>query len=150
MGRVDGHLPHRPEWTYELDDVWQFGLEQDRAELDARIEQRVDDMWSRGLVDEVRRLLDEGLREGFTAIRAIGYRQVVDHLDGLIDEDEAKRLVKKATRRFVRKQLGWYRRDPRIRWLEAGSPNNARTILAAVGLDATAGPGGESCAGSRS
>ena len=133
-----GHVASLPEWTYELRNVWQFGLQQDRAELDRRVNERVEAMWESGLVDEVRRLLDVGLREGVTARRAIGYRQVIDLLDGLTTAEEAKELVKKATRRFVRKQLGWYRRDPRIQWLQAGEPSNPTVILSRVGLPPTA------------
>jgi len=144
-----GHVPSLPEWTYALDDVHQFGLEMDRSMLNRRIEDRVDEMWLSGLVDEVRSLLGRGLRDGVTAIRAIGYRQVVDFLDGRTTEDEARALVKRATRRFVRKQLGWYRRDPRITWLPAAAPDNAQTILTALESDAQT-RGGGSCAGSRS
>lgn len=128
------HRPHIPEWTYALPAVHQFGLDLDRAELDARIEQRVEQMWADGLVDEVRGLLDHGLRDGVTASRAIGYRQVVAHLDGLATEDETKAAVKNATRRFFRKQLGWYRRDPRITWLDANAPDNVASVLVAVQL----------------
>ena len=109
-----GHRPTLPAWTYELDDVRQFGLWLERDVLDARIDQRVDQMWADGLVDEVRGLLDRGLRDGVTAIRAIGYRQVVTFLDGDCTEEEARDAVKRATRSFFRKQLSWYRRDPRI------------------------------------
>lgn len=138
-----GHVPVLPEWTYELPGVHQFGLELDRAVLDARVNQRVDEMWSDGLVEEVHSLLGRGLRDGVTAVRAIGYRQVVDHLDGLTTAAEARELVKKATRRFVRKQLGWYRRDPRITWLPAGERGNVEAIIAAVDWEPTA-VGGES------
>lgn len=138
-----GHQPSLPEWTYQLVDVHQFGLTQDRAILDERIDQRVERMWEQGLVDEVKGLLEVGLRDGVTAVRAIGYRQVVEFLDGISTEDEAKEKVKKATRRFVRKQLGWYRRDPRIHWLEAGRPHNAADILARVGLGPNDASGGE-------
>lgn len=127
-----GHRPDIPAWTYELKEVHQFGLDLDRAELDARIEARVERMWDDGFVDEVRRLLDRGLREGTTAVRAIGYRQVIDLLDGVVTDEEARQLVKKKTRRFFRKQLGWYRRDPRIEWLRADDPTNVATILAKV------------------
>lgn len=130
-----GHRPHLPEWTYEIGNVHQFGLHMERALLDQRINARVDQMWEDGLVDEVRRLLARGLRNGRTAIRAIGYRQVVDMLDGTVTEAEAKAAIQKATRRFFRKQLGWYRRDPRIQWIEAGDSNNVATILRAVGLE---------------
>lgn len=130
-----GHTASLPEWTYALDDVHQFGLTLEREELDRRIDARVEQMWADGLVDEVRALLPRGLRDGRTAVRAIGYRQVVAMLDGEIDEAEAKLQVQRATRRFFRKQLGWYRRDERIRWLPAGDPDNVTTILDAVGLE---------------
>lgn len=123
-----GHQATLPKWTYALEGVHQFGLTMDRAELDARIDARVDGMWEAGLVDEVRSLLEQGLREGRTAVRAIGYRQVVQMIDGELSEEEAKQAVKRATRRFFRKQLGWYRRDPRIRWLPAGDELNIATI----------------------
>lgn len=127
-----GHAPKLPEWTYELEGVVQFGLDMDRAILDERVNSRVDQMFDDGLVSEVEGLLAQGLREGVTAIRGIGYRQVVDHLDGLTTPDEARALIKKATRRFVRKQLGWYRRDPRIRWLRADDERNPQRILDAL------------------
>ncbi len=107
-----------PRWQYRLDDVHQFGLSLDRVELDRRIELRVLQMWTDGLVDEVRQLAAHGLREGITASRAIGYRQVLAFLDGTLSEDEARRAVAAATRRFSRKQASWFRRDPRIEWLE--------------------------------
>ncbi|MDO5676638.1 MAG: tRNA (adenosine(37)-N6)-dimethylallyltransferase MiaA [Propionibacteriaceae bacterium] len=125
-----GHAPVIPEWTYELEGVHQFGLTLERAELDRRIDLRVEQMWQQGLVDEVRQLLDRGLRDGVTAIRAIGYRQVVAFLDGELTEDEAKAEVQRATRRFFRRQLSWYRRDPRIVWLNAQRTSPVAEILA--------------------
>ncbi|RRD49085.1 tRNA (adenosine(37)-N6)-dimethylallyltransferase MiaA [Arachnia propionica] len=129
-----GHQAVLPEWTYELDGVHQFGLTLERTELDRRIDARVDAMFEAGLVAEVHSLLDRGLAEGRTASMAIGYRQVIEHLHGLRTEAEARDEVKRATRRFFRKQLGWYRRDPRITWLTAGDPDNVERILRAVGL----------------
>ncbi|MGO4955669.1 tRNA (adenosine(37)-N6)-dimethylallyltransferase MiaA [Luteococcus sp. Sow4_B9] len=124
--------PQLPEWTYALDGVLQFGLELERGEMDRRIDHRVDQMWRDGLVDEVRGLLGEGLREGLTASRALGYRQVVQFLDGEISEDEAMARTKSGTRRFARKQLAWFRRDPRVTWLSAGAEGNVDAIVAAV------------------
>ena len=124
-----GHQAVLPEWTYELDGVHQFGLELDRAELDSRIDARVEEMWRRGIVAEVENLIPRGLREGRTASRAIGYRQVLAFLDGQCSEEDAKADVKRATRRFFRKQLGWYRRDPRIVWLPAGDSGNPARIM---------------------
>lgn len=137
MELTGGHAPALPEWTYELENVHQFGLDQERALLDARINERVDAMWAGGLVDEVHALLEDGLRDGVTAIRAIGYRQVVDFLDGHSTQEEAMELTRRATRRFFRKQLGWYRRDPRITWLDAGSGTNVSTIRASIEWAAT-------------
>jgi tRNA dimethylallyltransferase len=77
-------------------------------------------MVDRGLVEEVRRLESVGLREGVTASRALGYAQVLDALDGRITMDSAALVTARATRRFVRRQRSWFRRDPRIHWLAAG------------------------------
>lgn len=133
MELTGGHAPNLPEWRYELHNVHQFGLDQDRAVLDARINDRVESMWREGLVEEVQQLLVAGLREGVTAIRAIGYRQAVDFLDGGCSQDEAKEQTKRLTRRFFRKQLGWYRRDPRITWLDAGATGNVERIISSIG-----------------
>ena len=105
-----------PEWTYALDNVVQIGLDIDRTEMDRRIAARVQKMWDQGFVEEVRGLLQHGLRESPTASRAIGYRQIIDHLDGKTTEEEAKELTIIKTRQFSRKQLSWWRRDPRVRW----------------------------------
>lgn len=112
--------PTLPTWTYALENVRTIGLELERDVMDARINERVDQMWRDGLVEEVQSLLPRGLREGRTASRAIGYRQVLDALDGRCSLDQAREDVKIATRRFARKQLGWYRRDHRIEWRPAG------------------------------
>jgi len=86
--------------------------------LDVRIEARVDGMWAAGLVDEVQRLAQLGLREGITARRAVGYAEVLRFLDGEIDEAEARELVKRNTRRLARKQDRWFRPDPRVVWVD--------------------------------
>lgn len=127
-----GHTPVLPQWTYELENTQQFGLLMPREQLDARIDERVEAMWAAGLVDEVRGLLERGLRQGLTASRAIGYRQVIQMLDGELTEAAAIEAVQRATRRFFRKQLGWYRRDPRIQWLSADDPTNVATIMDAI------------------
>lgn len=127
-----GHAPALPKHRYALEGVHQFGLDAPREVLDARIDARVDQMFHNGLVDEVRSLLVQGLREGRTASRAIGYRQVIAMLDGELTEDEAREQTKRATRRFFRKQLGWYRRDERIHWLGIEQPDNVETILSSI------------------
>lgn len=97
----------------------QIGLRLDRAELDRRIAARVDEMWRAGFVAEVRALERRGLREGRTSSRALGYAQVLRFLAGEWSEEQARLETTRATRRFARRQESWFRRDPRIRWLEA-------------------------------
>ena len=103
--------------------VIQVGLTLPRPELDRRIAARVDRMWAEGFEGEVRRLVGEGLREGKTASRALGYQQVLRYLDGECTLDEAREETVKATRRFARRQESWFRRDPRVRWLDASDPD---------------------------
>ncbi len=122
--------PRLPEWTYAVPGVVQVGLDIARDELDQRIEARVEQMWADGLVDEVRRLEDAGLRGGLTASRALGYRQVLEMFDGLIDEVEARRRTAAGTRRFARKQLSWFRRDPRVVWFPVSGADTVALILA--------------------
>ena len=90
----------------------------DRPDLAERIALRVDRMWEQGLVEEVRRLEGQGLREGVTASRALGYAQVLGALDGRWNEAHARELTVVATRRFARRQRSWFRRDPRVHWLD--------------------------------
>ncbi|HEX2497950.1 MAG TPA: tRNA dimethylallyltransferase, partial [Actinomycetes bacterium] len=106
-----------PSYRYVYSGAVQIGLDVPRPELDERIAIRVERMWARGLVDEVRRLAAVGLRAGRTASRALGYAQVLKYLSGEWTEEQAKRETIKATRRFARRQDSWFRRDPRVRWL---------------------------------
>ena len=110
----------------------QLGLTLPRPELDQRIAARVDRMWQAGLETEVKDLVQRGLRDGQTASRALGYQQLLRHLDGELTLDQA-------TRRFARRQESWFRRDPRVRWLDASQ--SAHTLLAeALRVTRFAGP----------
>jgi tRNA dimethylallyltransferase len=121
-----------PTYTYEQvrpgQTTAQLGLTLPRAELDQRIAARVDRMWRAGLEAEVKDLVQQGLRDGKTASRALGYRQLLRHLDGELTLDQAREETIKATRRFARRQESWFRRDPRVRWLDASQP--APSLLA--------------------
>ena len=117
----------------------QLGLAVDRAELDARIAARTGRMFAAGLVEEVRRLDRAGLREGRTASRALGYAQVLRLLAGDCSEEEARAQTVLATRRFVRRQESWFRRDPRVTWLLAGGADAGDLLERAL---ATIGPCG--------
>ncbi len=110
----------------------QIGLDVPRPELDRRIDVRVERMWAAGLVDEVRRLLEVGLREGRTASRALGYAQVIRFLDGEIGEQQALEDTQRATRRFARRQDTWFRRDPRVVWLPYDAADLLDRALAAA------------------
>ncbi|MGA4839192.1 tRNA (adenosine(37)-N6)-dimethylallyltransferase MiaA [Streptomyces sp. G45] len=102
-------------------DTVQIGVDVGRPELDARIATRVDRMWEAGLVDEVRALEAQGLRQGRTASRALGYQQILAALAGECDEDEARAETIRATKRFARRQDTWFRRDPRVHWLSGAA-----------------------------
>jgi tRNA dimethylallyltransferase len=106
----------------------QLGLTLPRPQLDERIAARVDRMWQAGFGAEVEALVHRGLRDGKTASRALGYQQMLRHLDGELTLDQARDETVKATRRFARRQESWFRRDPRVRWLDASQP--AETLLA--------------------
>jgi len=94
-----------------------IGLRPDREVLKARVEARVHAMFSRGLVEEVRRLLlTHGA--GIPAFKAIGYREVLLHLDCEIDVDGARRLTVLATTQYAKRQMTWFRREPEVQWFE--------------------------------
>ena len=109
-----------------------IGLDRDPAELDARVAARVERMWAAGFVDEVAALAADGLREGPTASRALGYAQVLAQLDGELSPEEARERTVASTRRFVRRQRSWFRRDATISWFEAARPDLADAASAVI------------------
>jgi tRNA dimethylallyltransferase len=127
-----------PDYRSSAYDVVLVGL--DRPDLDERIAARVERMWRAGFVDEVRRLEAAGLRSGRTASRALGYAQVLAWLDGGLagagvdaglggGEDEVRAATVAATRRFARRQRSWFRRDPRIVWLDQPDVSTALRLV---------------------
>lgn len=96
-----------------------FALKRDPEKLAQRIDARVDHMVEAGLVDEVRSLLDRGLRTALTAPQAIGYKEMVAYLDGACTLDEAIEQIKTATRRYAKRQRSWIRRDARVQMIDA-------------------------------
>jgi tRNA dimethylallyltransferase len=108
-----------PRWDTAI-----IGLDWETDELDVRLAQRTKRMFDDGLVDEVRTLLDRGLRGGLTASRALGYAQVIVALDaggGAEALAQARQQTFIGTRRYVRRQRSWFRRDHRIQWLDGGT-----------------------------
>ena len=95
-----------------------YGLTMDRELLYNRIEKRVDKMFDLGLVEEVSDLLKQGYRTDGNALSALGYKELIPYLKGEITEDTAKEILKRNTRHFAKRQLTWFRRDPRIQWFD--------------------------------
>ncbi len=105
------------------------GLEVPRADLIPRLDARVEEMWAAGLLDEVERLRADGLEEGVTARRAIGYAQALEQLSGALTRAEAIAQTQALTRRYARRQVSWFRRYRDARWIEGGHPGAGNRIL---------------------
>ena len=95
-----------------------LALRPERAALNARIDARARAIFNAGLIEEVRALVDEGLAEGTTAPRAIGYAQALAVLDGTMSREEAVEATAAATRKLASRQIKWFRRDPRVHWID--------------------------------
>lgn len=114
-----------PRW-----DTLIIGLDWETELLDVRLRKRTDAMFDGGLVDEVKGLLGAGLRDGVTAARALGYAQVLAALDaGEHSMDQAREATFVGTRRYVRRQRSWFRRDHRVHWLDGSDPRNVDAVL---------------------
>ena len=108
-----------------------IGLKAPRATLVQRLDERVRGMWRDGLLDEVRSLLSEGLERGVTASRAIGYAQAMAQLRGEVQAEDAITTTQGLTRRYARRQVGWFARYPRTIWLEHDDPDRLTAALEA-------------------
>ncbi|HZF01324.1 MAG TPA: tRNA (adenosine(37)-N6)-dimethylallyltransferase MiaA [Methylomirabilota bacterium] len=106
-----------------------FCISRQSADMHARINTRVDTMFARGLADETRELLTRGLEQNKTAMQAIGYRQVVEHLRGERDLAETVELVKTKTRQFAKRQLTWFRRQLDAEWIGLKPDESLEEIL---------------------
>ena len=116
----------------------QFALTRNREDLYRRIDERVDDMMGRGLLEEVRSLVDDGLSSDLTARQAIGYKELIDYLQGSCSLGEAVDLIKQRSRRYAKRQLSWFRRDERITWINMDNlsvSEAAELILDALAAD---------------
>jgi len=113
------NLPRQESSKYP--NAKQFGLVLDRSNLDEKIDQRVDDMWTKGFAREVSLLMTQGLEQATTAKKALGYSQIMNYLNGECDEAFAKQETKRVTRAYARRQETWFSRDDRIKWLAPDS-----------------------------
>ncbi|MBO8127624.1 MAG: tRNA (adenosine(37)-N6)-dimethylallyltransferase MiaA [Peptococcaceae bacterium] len=123
----------RRETKYNL---LMFGLYLERELLYKRIEKRVDKMVEQGLVDEVKRLLQQGYGRDLVSMQGLGYKEIIYYLEGETTLDEAIRILKRNTRRFAKRQFTWFRRDKRIRWInmaeQGGVTGAAEEIIKAL------------------
>lgn len=95
-----------------------FVLNDDRERLYSRIEQRIDEMLANGLVEEVRCLREMGCRKGMTSMQGLGYKEILDYLEGNCSLEEAIYLLKRDTRHFAKRQLTWFRREEDVIWID--------------------------------
>lgn len=95
-----------------------FVLNDDRQLLYNRIDARVDKMIDEGLVDEVKSLVAKGVKKGMTAMDGIGYKELLDYLDGNGSLEDAVELIKKKSRNYAKRQLTWFRREKEVIWLD--------------------------------
>jgi tRNA dimethylallyltransferase len=129
-GRTMAEFQHRAGVSpYRL---LMIGLTMDRDKLYERINRRVDRMMEAGLVEEVRKLLDDGFSPRSTAMQGLGYKELVPYLYGEISLEEAVEQIKKRTRNFAKRQLSWFRRMKEIHWFDMTEEENLPRVLAAI------------------
>jgi tRNA dimethylallyltransferase len=112
--------------------VLEIGLNSAREHLVERLAERVRGMWALGLVDEVRSLEPKGIRDSKTASQAIGYSQALASIDGRLTEEEAIAETILLTQRYARRQMSWFRRDPRINWFDYQDENLLEEVMSLV------------------
>lgn len=109
-----------------------IGLEADREYIYQRINQRVDDMIARGFITEVKNLLAKGYSPDLPSLQSLGYRQMIGYLQGEYDLETAVHLIKRDTRRFAKRQLTWFKRDPRIIWFNVQHYQDKKSLAAEI------------------
>jgi len=122
------------QWNQEGDKMGYqlIVLNRPRVELYRRCDARVEAMFSSGFIDEVRDLMERGLKNSPTAAKAIGYREVMQHLSGELALNETIECVKKSTRNFVKRQLTWFRREPNVKWMDLSEKDSALAIASRI------------------
>jgi tRNA dimethylallyltransferase len=106
-----------------------IGLNKDRSQLYLDIEKRVEDMFERGLVKEVEYLIEQGYKDSLSLRQAVGYKEILDHIEGITDLDTCKDEVKKNSRRLAKKQMTWFGRDSRINWIRVDNYDNMFDLI---------------------
>jgi tRNA dimethylallyltransferase len=111
-------------------DVLPIGLTLPAAQLAARVARRVDEQFARGLLDEMRALLAKGVPESARPFGGLVYRQALEHLHGLRDEPATRALIVQENRRYAKRQLVWFRKEPGLAWFDG--PGDSESTQAAV------------------
>lgn len=99
-----------------------------RDRLYAKIDARVGEMIKAGLIDETKKLVDQGYGEAITSKQALGYRQIIDYLQDQASLEECIESIKRNTRHFAKRQITWFRKDPRIRWINVADKSRADVV----------------------
>lgn len=134
-GRPISEMWRKGRGKLRVDGLVMVGLVRERGSLYERIERRCDSMIEQGLVEETAGLLERGYERALTAGQALGYKEIVEHLRGRCSLAEALTLIKRNTRRYAKRQLTWFRADPRVEWIDLGtlgSVSQAATCVLAL------------------
>ncbi|MDX9757700.1 MAG: tRNA (adenosine(37)-N6)-dimethylallyltransferase MiaA [Bacteroidota bacterium] len=115
-----------------IQDTRMFGLRRERAALNARINRRVDDMIASGLVEEVTSLLAGGADPGWTSLQAVGYPEIIRYLAASTSLADSIDAIKRSTRQYARRQMTWFRKEARLRWIDAHDRMDADDIAAEI------------------
>lgn len=151
-GRRLSEMQRQHRFSAQPFSLLMIGLIRDRECLYRKIDERVDEMFERGVVEETARLLAKGYGRELGAMKGLGYRQIAGYLAGEYDQDEACRLLKRDTRHFAKRQLTWFRKEPGLRWWSLGAQDSPdlvagrlfETVQAFVGEVHNRGPVAES------
>ena len=111
-------------------DVLAFALRLPAAQISERVTRRVDEQFDRGLLDEIRTLLDRGIPESARPFGGLVYRQALEHLHGMRDEAATRALIVQENRRYAKRQLIWFRKEPNLTWFDG--PGESPTTIASV------------------
>ena len=106
----------------------QFGLNWDRKNFYENIDRRVDEMIENGFVDEVKNILEMGYDKNLNSLNTVGYKEIIQHLDGMISLERAIELIKRNTRHYAKRQMTWFRKDERIHWFEIQNKEDLDSI----------------------
>jgi len=128
-------LTGKPIWQHHIEnpiqqefEFFQYGLKWDRKKLYQNIECRVDEMIKNGFIEEVKMILDEGYSKEINSLNTLGYKEIIDLLDGKLTFNEAVNRIKINTRRFAKRQMTWFNADKRIKWFEIDSYEELNNI----------------------